>query len=127
MPRRPAAVPDHPRRVVLYARVSALMDRGGDNFHSPTVQVGAMRRVTTGMVEVAVIEDLDRSGRTFDREGIGRIRAMAERREIDALAVYDVSRLGRNVRESLNVLAELAGLGVTILSACEQEIGRAHV
>jgi DNA invertase Pin-like site-specific DNA recombinase len=96
------------------------MDRGGDTFHSPAVQISAMRRITAGMREVAVIEDIDRSGRNFDREGIARVRAMAERREIDALAVYDVSRLGRNVRESLTFLAELANLGVTILSACEQ-------
>jgi site-specific DNA recombinase len=113
-------VPDRPGRVALYARVSALMDRSGDSFHSPDVQINAMRRITAGMREVAVIEDLDRTGRHFNREGIIKIRAMAERREIDALAVYDVSRLGRNVRESLAFLAELAELGVTILSACEQ-------
>jgi DNA invertase Pin-like site-specific DNA recombinase len=115
-----SAVPDKPSRVVLYARVSALMGRDGDNFHSPAVQVSAMRRITAGMREVAVIEDIDRTGRNFDREGIERIRSMAKLRQIDALAVYDVSRLGRNVRESLTFLAELADLGVTILSACEQ-------
>lgn len=113
-------VPDTPGRVALYMRVSALMDRGGDAFHSPDIQLNAMRRVTAGMREVAVVDDLDVSGRSFARKGINRIRRMAERREIDALAVYDVSRLGRNVRESLTFLAELADLGVTILSACEQ-------
>lgn len=117
---RLAAVPDRPERVVLYARVSALMGRGGDDFHSPAVQVGAMRRITAGLREIAVIEDIDRSGRNFNREGIDRIRAMAKLGQMDALAVYDVSRLGRNVRESLTFLAELADLGVTILSACEQ-------
>jgi site-specific DNA recombinase len=117
---RLAAVPDRPRRVVLYARVSALMGRSGDDFHSPTVQVGAMRRMTAGLTEVAVIEDLDATGRNFNRDGIARVRRMAELRQIDALAVYDVSRLGRNVRESLTFLAELAEMGVTILSACEQ-------
>lgn len=117
---RLASVPDKPRRVVLYVRVSALMDRGGDNFHSPSVQISAMQRLTVGLKEVAVIEDIDRSGRNFDRKGIMRVRGMAERGEIDALAVYDVSRLGRNVRESLTFLADLADLGVTILSACEQ-------
>jgi site-specific DNA recombinase len=113
-------VPDSPGRVVLYTRVSALMDRGGEAFHSPDIQLAAMRRVTAGMREVAVIEDLDVTGRNFVRKGIERIRRMAERREIDALAVYDVSRLGRNVRESLTFLAWLAEQGVTILSACEQ-------
>jgi DNA invertase Pin-like site-specific DNA recombinase len=117
---RLAAVPQRPLRVVLYVRVSALMGRGGrENFHSPDVQIGAMRRLTEKMREIAVVQDLDRGGRNFDREGIIRIRRMAERGEVDALAVYDVSRLGRNVRESLEFLADLADRGVVILSASE--------
>jgi site-specific DNA recombinase len=122
MPRRRplAAVPDTPGRVVAYVRVSALMGRTGDDFHSPDVQLAAMRRVAVGMREVAVVEDIDRTGRHFAREGIEKIRRMALARQMDALAVYDVSRLGRNVRESLTFLAWLADQGVTILSACEQ-------
>jgi site-specific DNA recombinase len=112
-------VPDNPGRVVLYARVSALMGREGDNFHSPDLQVSAMRRLTAGMREVAVVQDIDQTGRNFNRAGINKIRRMAEGRQIDAVAVYDVSRLGRNVRESLTFLAELAGMGVTVISACE--------
>jgi site-specific DNA recombinase len=119
MTRRLVPVADNPSRVVLYVRVSAVMDRGGDNFHAPKLQLGAMRRLTAGLREIAVVEDIDRSGRTFDRQGITRIRGMAERGEMDALAVYDVSRLGRNVRESLTFLAQMADLGVTILSATE--------
>ncbi|WP_416902715.1 recombinase family protein [Micromonospora echinospora] len=122
MPRRRtlAAVPDRPTRVVLYVRVSSLMGRGGEDFHSPDVQLAAMRRTAHGMTEVAVVEDIDRTGRHFSREGIDKVRAMARSGQIDALAVYDVSRLGRNVRESLTFLAELADQGVTILSASEQ-------
>lgn len=122
MPRRRtlAAVPDQPGRVALYVRVSALMGRGGDDFHSPDVQAAAMRRVTAGMREVAVIKDIDRTGRHFSREGIEKIRQMALARQIDAIAVYDVSRLGRNVKESLTFLDWLANQGVTILSASEQ-------
>ena len=121
MPRRRLTpVPDNPKRVVAYVRVSALAGRGGDDFHSPDVQLAAIRRLTVGMHEVAVVQDIDRTGRTFAREGIDRIRAMAESGQIDAVAVYDVSRLGRNVRDSLAFLAWLADHGVTILSACEQ-------
>lgn len=121
MPRRRlAAVPDTPKRVVAYVRVSALAGRSGDDFHSPDVQLAAIRRITAGLREVAVIEDIDRTGRHFAREGIDQIRRMAEQRQIDAITVYDVSRLGRNVRESLTFLAWLADQGVTILSACEQ-------
>lgn len=120
-PRRLAAVSDRPRRVVLYVRVSAVMGRGGDDFHSPEVQAAAMRRVTAGMHEVDLIDDdIDQTGRTFSREGIEKIRKLAEARAIDAVAVYDVSRFGRNVLESLQFLSWLAERGVTILSATEQ-------
>ncbi|GAA3765811.1 hypothetical protein GCM10022379_37050 [Micromonospora maritima] len=119
MPRRPRAAPTGSGRVVLYVRVSALMGRGGDDFHSPQVQVAAMRRATTGMTEVAVVEDIDRSGTDFAREGIDRIRRMARAGHLDALAVYDVSRFGRDVLESLLVLRELATSGVRIISATE--------
>ncbi|MFF3867391.1 recombinase family protein [Micromonospora sp. NPDC001898] len=118
--RRPlAAVPDRPTRVVLYVRVSALMGRGGDDFHSPDVQTSAMRRATTGMREVGTISDIDVTGTHFSREGIDRIRDMARAGQIDAIAVYDVSRFGRDVLESLLVLRELSEAGVTIISACE--------
>jgi site-specific DNA recombinase len=118
--RRLVAAPDKPQRVVLYVRVSAVMGRGGDDFHSPEVQTAAMRRITSGMQEVGVIDDdIDQTGRTFSREGIDKIRKLAEARQIDAVAVYNVSRFGRNVLESLQFLNWLAERGVTIISASE--------
>ena len=117
-----ASVPDRPGRAVLYVRVSALMGRGGDDFHSPDLQLGAMRRAiaSAGLQEVGVVDDdIDVTGRTFSRRGLDKIRAMAEARQIDAIAVYNVSRLGRNVLESLQFLNWLADRGVTILSASE--------
>jgi DNA invertase Pin-like site-specific DNA recombinase len=108
-------------RVVMYIRVSALMGRGGDDFHSPSLQLEAMRATVkySRMREVAVIEDIDQSGRSFARAGIDRIKAMAESGQLDAVAVYRVNRLGRNVLESLQFLTWLSERGVTILSASE--------
>lgn len=118
--RRLAAVPENPQRVVLYVRVSALMGRGGEDFYSPDLQIGAMRRVTAGMKVVEVIDDdIDQTGRTFDRDGIARIKQLAEAGAIDAMAVYNLSRFGRNVLEGLQFLSWLADHGVTILSATE--------
>jgi site-specific DNA recombinase len=116
------AVPERPRRVVLYRRVSALMGRSGDDFLSPDLQLHAMQRLVTiaGLQQVDVVDDIDVSGRTFSRDGLDKIRTMVEAHTIDAIAVYDVSRLGRNVLESLRFLAWIAEHGVTIISACEQ-------
>lgn len=122
MARRLAAVPDSPARVVLYVRVSALMGRSGEDFHSPAMQVDAMQRAVQarGMTVVDVVEDIDRTGRTFAREGIQRVMRMARGREVDAVALYDLSRLGRNAGESLRHVAELRDLGVRIISTVEQ-------
>lgn len=117
--RRLQAVPDQPGRVVAYIRVSALMGRGGEDFHSPDVQLSSIRRLTTGMREVAVIDDIDQTGRNFNREGIDKIRAMAEARQIDVVAVHDLSRVGRNVREALAFIDHLARHGVGVISASE--------
>lgn len=115
-----AAVPEKPQRVVLYVRVSALMGRGGDDFHSPTIQVSAMRRITAGLQVVDVIEDdIDQTGRTFDREGLARIRQLAEAGAIDAMVVYNVARFGRNTLEGLQFLNWLAERGIRIMSATE--------
>lgn len=116
------AVPDHPCRVVCYIRVSALMGRGGEDFHSPDVQLGGIRRsiATAAMREVAVIDDIDQTGRNFNRAGIDKIRTMAQARQIDAVAVYDLSRLGRNAREALEFIDELAKWGVGVVSASEK-------
>lgn len=120
MPRKLKVVRESAARVLLYRRVSAVMGRGGDDFHSPELQLSAMRRMTVGLAEVDVIDDIDRTGRDFDREGIDRIKQLAEARAFDVLAVYNVSRLGRNVYESLKFLNELAEHGITIMSASEQ-------
>lgn len=120
MTRHLAPVPGQPRRAVLYVRVSALMGRDGEAFHSPELQTAATRRVTAGMHEVAVVEDIDVSGTTFSRRGLERIRELVEAGRVDVIAVYDLSRLGRNVLESLQFLKWLSDRGVTIISACEQ-------
>lgn len=111
-----------PRRAVLYRRVSALMGRSGEQFMSPDLQLHAMRDMARrrDLVEVEVIDDIDVSGRTFARDGIQRVLAMARHREIDVVAFYDLARLGRNVKESLRVIEELRDLGVAVMSANEQ-------
>lgn len=120
-----AAVPDPPKRAVLYVRVSALMGReeGGDDFHSPGIQVEAARRLveSAGLREVAVIDDdIDVSGTTFSRQGLDKIRDMVEARQVDVVALHDLSRLGRDLLESLKFIRWLRDRGVTVLSAQER-------
>lgn len=119
--RRPKTATGNAGRVVAYRRVSALMGRGGDDFHSPDLQLEAIRRLTTtaGLQEVEVVDDIDVSGQTFSRKGIDRIRELVEAKAVDVVAVYDLSRLGRNLAESLAFLKWLDEHGVTIMSTRE--------
>ena len=101
-PRRLTTVPQPSgQRAVAYLRVSAVMGR-------------------RGLVEVDVIRDIDVSGRHFNREGLNRVLAMARARQVDVVALYDLSRLGRNTGESLRVITELRAMGVSIASTVEQ-------
>jgi site-specific DNA recombinase len=117
-----AAVPETPGRAVLYVRVSALMGRDGETFHSPDLQAAALRRHVgpLGLREVGVVQDLDRTGRTFAREGLDQIRSMVEAGQVDVVAVYDLSRLGRNVREALQFIQWLDERGVSVISTVEK-------
>jgi len=100
------------------------MGRSGDAFHSPDMQIEAMRRSIglAGLREVAVVEDIDASGQTFSREGIDKIRAMVEAKpkQVDVIALYDLSRLGRNLAESLTFVRWLRERGVTVMSTQER-------
>ncbi|MGI5245036.1 recombinase family protein [Dactylosporangium sp. CA-139066] len=110
-------------RVALYVRVSSLMGREGDGFHSPEVQLDGMRGLIhrEGLRETAVIDDdIDVSGQTFDRPGIRRIRDLVEAREIDVVAVFMLNRVGRNLAESLLFVRWLRERGVRIMSASEK-------
>lgn len=113
-----------PRRVVIYRRVSALMGRveDSDTFHSPALQLAAVRRhiAPMGMTEVAVVDDIDVSGRGFVRDGLDRVRAMVEAGSVDAFAVNDLSRVGRNTGESLRFITWLRDHGVTVISTVEK-------
>lgn len=121
--RKLSTVPNAPGRALLYLRVSALMGRSGDDFHSPEVQLHAMRQTiaAAGLREVAVIDDdIDVTGRTFDRKGVARIRAMVEAGQVDVVAVYALSRIGRNLSESLTFVKWLRARGVSVISSQER-------
>ncbi len=109
-------------RALAYVRVSALMGRSGEVFHSPEVQLDGIRGLLSreGLREVGVVDDdIDASGQTMTRKGIARIRGLVETGQIDILAVHTVSRIGRNLAESLTFIRWLREHGVRVISASE--------
>ena len=56
------------------------------------------------------------SGARARRPGLDRLLAAARRRQIDAVLVWKLDRLGRNLRHLLTLLGELEELGVRFVS-----------
>lgn len=120
--RRLSAVPESPRLAVISLRVSRVMGRDGDSFHAPDLQEDACRRFCAerGWVVVAVVTDLDVSGGVFDRPGLNEALRMLEAGEATALVTYDVSRLGRKVKETLDVIDRVRASGGVYASVKER-------
>jgi site-specific DNA recombinase len=99
-------------RAIIYARVST--DEQGDNFSLPS-QIDACRTYATerGMQVVAELQDVQ-SGAVLERPGLARARELARQRQIDAVIVYSLDRLSRNVAHTLLLRDELTEAGVTL-------------
>lgn len=120
--RRLAAVPDAPRLAVISLRVSRVMGRDGDSFHAPDLQEEACRRFCTerGWHVVTVVTDLDVSGGVFDRPGLNEALRLIDAGDATALVTYDVSRLGRKVKETLEVIDRVRTAGGVYASVKER-------
>lgn len=122
------AVPQVPRFGIA-VRVSRVMGRSGEAFHSPATQEKAARRAVEtagGIVEETVGEngvffDLDVSGATApsDRPGLGEALELVRAGRLDGVAVYDLSRWSRETSSGLRELEQVAALGGQVLSASE--------
>ncbi|MEE8549852.1 MAG: recombinase family protein, partial [Gemmatimonadota bacterium] len=93
-----------PLRVALYARVST-----SDQSLDP--QLDALRRYAEARGwEAREFLDHGRSGRNDQREGLKALLEAARRRQVDAVAVVKLDRLGRSLAHLLAVLGELESL-----------------
>lgn len=97
------------KRVAAYARVSA-----DDQSLEP--QLLALRDYAT-RVGVAALEFTDHavSGRRERRPGLDALLRACRRREVDAVAVVRLDRLGRSLTHLLQILGELDALGVAVI------------
>lgn len=104
-------------RVIGYVRVSKARER----MVSPEIQRTAVLDwcARNGSEVVDWIEELDRSGRTFAREGVQRAIERASTRDVDAVVVWKWSRFGRNMRDALNNLDTLERNGGRLVAATE--------
>jgi len=99
-----------PLRVALYARVST-----SDQSLAPQLDV-LRKYVDARGWDAREFVDHGQSGRNDQREGLTALLESARRREVDAVAVVKLDRLGRSLVHLLGVLGELESLDVAFVS-----------
>ena len=97
-------------RAVIYARVSSVGER-----QSTERQVADLTRYAeaSGMEVVAVYEE-QASGARADRERLAECLAFLKGGGADTLLVSELSRLGRSLRQVLEIIDDLTAAGVNI-------------
>ncbi|MCC7082214.1 MAG: recombinase family protein [Burkholderiales bacterium] len=103
-----------PVRAALYARYST--DKQSEA--SLADQFRVCERITErqGFNVVAKFQDAALSGGTADRPGYQAMLEAARRQEFEAIIAEDSSRLWRNLAEQSPRLAELADLGIVVVT-----------
>jgi DNA invertase Pin-like site-specific DNA recombinase len=97
------------KRVALYLRVS--LDDGRQTVENQRDQLSEFCH-SMGWRVVMEFSD-QKSGKSFDRPGLQKMKAAASKREFDHLVFWDLSRLSRGgVSETLRLLEELRAWGV---------------
>jgi len=112
-------------RVAAYARVSSNSE---DQAHSFAAQNAYFSKLIAGNPnwELAdIYADKGITGTSIDkREDFLRMMEDCRKGRVDRILVKSISRFGRNTKESLEAVRELAGLGVSVLFE-EQKIDTA--
>ncbi len=98
-------------RVGLYIRVST-------SDQKPEGQLYALRdyALARGLDVVGEFADLGISGAKRSRPALDRLVKAAKRREIDAVVITKLDRLGRSLTHLLTLLGDLEALGVELIS-----------
>ena len=113
-------------RVAAYARVSSNSE---DQAHSFAAQNAYFSKLIAGNPnwELAdIYADKGVTGTSIDkREDFLRMMEDCRKGRVDRILVKSISRFGRNTKESLEAVRELAGLGVSVLFE-EQKIDTAE-
>ena len=99
-----------------YVRVSTIMQRiKGYSIPKQLREIAeAAHRGGAPIPEGNLLGDAD-SGRKFERQGLQTLLARARERCVSTVYFSKVDRIGRNARDSLNIVHELSSLGGRII------------
>lgn len=110
---------DTKQKAWLYCRIDAPEDIHGALKEQKEKLDGYARQM--GFEVVGASEDLG-SGLDFNRSGLKKVLAAARAGTLDALIVHSVSRIGRDMTKTVDLIRQLNGCGVKVYSPLEGEI-----
>lgn len=104
-------------RAIAYIRVS----KERDDMTSPEIQRASIDAYCkhVGHTVVEYIEDIDRTGRLWKRRQIEHAVQRIEKREVDVIVVWRISRVSRNMTDWVLAVDRVEGVGGHIESATE--------
>jgi len=98
-------------KVALFARVSTTDRQTTDR------QINDLRDLCANQgwtVAHIVTEQVSGAKANTDREGVQELFALAQRRAVQKIVVTEISRIGRNVSESVQIIETLTACGVSL-------------
>lgn len=106
-------------RTIGYIRVSRVGGRSGDSFISPDEQRRAITLLAEreGLEIVDWYEELDASGGDAGRPKWNKALERIEKGEVQALAVWNLSRFSRSLSDALKAIERIEGAGGALYSA----------
>ena len=100
------------KRAAIYARVST--DEQADNFSLPTQVAAGQRYAEAQGMEVVQVFKEDYSGLKLSRPELNKVRHLMADGEVDAVIVYESSRLTRSKAHGPILREEFADAGVAL-------------
>lgn len=107
------------KRAWIYSRIDAPEDEHGALKGQEKELVEYARQIELQVFGIS--SDLG-SGTDFNRPGLLRLTAAAQRGEFDVLLIKSTSRLGRDAHRTFTFIEQLGALGVSVFSPLEGEI-----
>ena len=105
-------------RAWIYGRLSNDDDNEMDSL-SNQMEIGRNYAHRQGFQIVGESSDDNASGMRFDRRGLNQCTEAVERRQVDAIIVKDLSRLGRHQMQTALFIDYLRQCGVAVISVTE--------
>lgn len=98
--------PEPARKVIAYTRVSTLgQAEDGESLERQAARIKAYCEAK-GLEQPEIISDEGLSGFKSNREGFQRLVALCESKQVKTVIVYDLSRLSRSVRDTLEFIED---------------------